>query len=167
MSLFLDTLQDSALSHFLSSNPVAFPTLEVLHVLAISLVLGTVFLFDVRLVGAGWKDWPARRLQAQLLPLTLGGFGAAAITGGLLFLSQPAIYAVTTPFLIKLGLLGAAGLNAGVFHWWLARLLPDGAGQGGLALPLPLAVRLSAGLSLVLWSGVLIAGRIIGFVVIH
>lgn len=79
--------------------------------------------------------------------LALLGFGAAAVTGGLLFAVQPLEYAKNRAFAIKIALLAAAGVNAVLF-----RILP------GLR-------RAAAILSATLWLGVLCAARWIAFVV--
>lgn len=160
MNKLIDALQASALTAFLSGNAYAFPLLEIAHVLAISLVLGTIFIVDLRLTGLGWKKWDARRLLDDLLPVTLWGFGLAAVSGALLFASQPQAYLAAWPFQIKLALLLLAGLNAGAFHHFVARRLPAGTEA---ALP----ARVSGAASLLLWSLILVAGRFIGFVVIH
>ena len=162
MNGLIDRLQASALTTFLSENAYAFPVLEIVHVLSISLVLGTIFAFDLRLAGLGWKAWDARTLLDALVPVTLGGFAAAAISGAFLFASQPQAYVAAWPFRLKAVLLALAGANALAFHLVAGRRLPAGPGA-----PLPGVARFSGLASLLLWSAILVCGRLIGFVVVH
>lgn len=158
MTPLANWLADTSLSRFLAGNAVAFPIIEIAHVLAISLVLGTVFIFDLRLVGWAWREWPAMRLLATLRPFTLIGFAGAAVTGALMFAAQPVSYAGNLPFQVKIVLLGLAGLNVLLFHGVLARSLERSRSQ-----TIPAPARLSAFVSLLLWIAILFAGRFIGF----
>lgn len=159
MSGIIAWLAQTPLSQGLAQNALAFPVLEVVHVLAISLVLGLVTIFDIRLLGLGWRDWPANALLVSLRKVTLIGFALAALSGGALFLSQPQTYAQNAPFLIKLSLLAAAGVNLLAFEGLYGRKATAWT-QGAIV---PRGARLSALLSLTLWGGVLVSGRLIGF----
>jgi len=55
MTGLLAWLAQTAPAQWLAHNPLAFPLLETVHVLAISLVLGTATIFDIRLLGLGWQ----------------------------------------------------------------------------------------------------------------
>lgn len=152
-------LAGTGLSQFLAGNALAFPVLEIAHVLAISLVLGTIFIFDLRLIGWSWRAWPAARLLETLRPFAVAGFAGAVLSGVLLFASQPVSYANNLPFRIKLVLLGLAGVNLVLFHAGLGR----SAARWDAAAAVPLPARASALLSLLLWLAILLAGRFIGF----
>jgi hypothetical protein len=165
MNSLVSQLQASALTRFLSGDAYAFPVLEIVHVLTIGLVLGSLFIIDLRLTGLGWRRWQARGILEDLVPVALWSFVGAALSGALLFASQPEAYLAAWPFQFKLVLLVLAGLNAAFFHRFLARRLP--AGDAGVEPAPPLPVRISGGLSLLLWGLILIAARFIGFVVVH
>ncbi len=160
-------LAATGLSRFIAGHALAFPLLEVLHVLAIALVLGTVFIFDLRLLGWGWRPFPAAGLLASLRPLALLGFAGAVFSGLLLFVSQPATYLANTAFQVKLVLLVLAGVNA---LWFIRRVEPavarweaTAAAHNAAAPRLPWWPRLSAAASLLGWTVVLVAGRFVGF----
>lgn len=160
MSGFADWLGATGLATFLAENPLAFPVLEILHVLAISLVLGAVFIFDLRLLNWGWRAFPAGQLLDTLRPFALTGFVLAVGSGFFLFASQPVSYLASSIFQLKLLLLLAAGANFLLFHAALGRSAPGWDTAGG-AIPVP--ARLSALASLAIWTAILLAGRFVGF----
>lgn len=162
MSALIDRLQASPLTTFLSENAYAFPLLEIAHVLSFSLVLGTIFVIDLRLTGLGWRRWGARALLDDLVPVTIWAFGFTALSGVFLFASQPQAYVAAWPFRLKLVLLALAGANALGFHLLGADKVPAEAGAR-----LPIVARVSGGASLLLWTLILATGRFIGFVIVH
>ncbi len=97
-------------------------------------------------------------LAREVLPWTWVCFGVAVASGTLLFSSKALKYYANIPFRLKIALLMLAGLNMVLFHM----LTRPGVRQWDLARP-PLAARLAGGLSLLLWIGIVAAGRWIGF----
>jgi hypothetical protein len=137
-----------------------FPWLESIHVLAITTVVGTIAMVDLRLLGLASRERPVSELMAQVLPFTRGAFVVAAMTGSLLFASHASDYLHKAPFVAKLFLLGTALINIVVFHFLTARDIRtwDTASQ------LPIAVKCAGGLSLAVWVAVVACGRWTGFV---
>jgi len=135
-----------------------FPTLETLHVLGLAFVVGSIAAFDLRTLGLAW---PARRLETlarDILPWTWTGFAIAVVTGVLLFSNAATDYIRNPAFLAKMGLMVLAGLNVLLFHFHPHQL--RFATEGHVSLPL----RVSAGVSLTLWTAIVVLGRWIGFV---
>ena len=124
----------------LASHPWAYPALEVLHIVGIALLLGSLVLFELRVWGAA-AELPLQVLARLALPVSLAGFGLVVMSGLLLFAA----------FLIKLSLVSLAGLNAAFFH-----------ARGSLALNDGFA-RAQTVLSLGLWLGAIICGRWIAY----
>jgi hypothetical protein len=140
-------------------NEYAFPWIECVHVLAITLVVGSISVVDLRLLGLASRDRPVRRVLRDVLPITWAAFGLSACSGFLLFASNAPAYARNPFLLVKFGLLLLAGLNMAVFHLWAHRSL-----QLWEASPLPpLRAKLAGAVSLLVWVGVVAAGRWIGF----
>ena len=135
---------------WLASNPWAYPALEVLHIVGIALLLGTLVWLEIRVWG-GAAALPLPALARAALPLVLAGFGLCAASGLLMFASQPLELLGNRAFVVKMGLLMAAGSNAAVFH-----------ARGGLQR-LDLAARLQTVLSLGIWGAVIIMGRSIAY----
>ncbi|WP_174279132.1 DUF6644 family protein [Sphingomonas bacterium] len=137
-----------------------FPTIETTHVLALTLVVGSIAMLDLRLLGVSTRTMGAMQLSDEVLPWTWSAFTVAAITGSLMFASAATKYYSNIPFRIKMGLLLLAGINMAIFHRGAWRTVHD----WNETVPAPHAVRVAAGLSLVFWIGVVVAGRWVGFV---
>lgn len=135
---------------WIARHPVAYPLLEVLHIVGIALLLGSLVLLELRVWGAA-RELPLRPLARLALPVTLGGFALVLASGLLMFAAQPAELLSNRAFVLKLGLVHLAGLNAAWFH-----------ARGGLDKADRLA-RAQTVVSSGLWLGVIICGRWIAY----
>ena len=135
---------------WLATHAYAYPLLEAAHVVGIALLLGSLVLFELRVWGLG-AALPIDALGRLALPLTLTGFGIAATTGSLMFASQPADLLANRVFLIKLGLVSLAGLNAALFH-----------GRGG-STRIDTTARVQTLVSIGIWLAVILCGRWIAY----
>jgi hypothetical protein len=135
---------------WIAVNPVAYPALEVVHIVGIALLVGNLVLFELRVWGAG-AALPVAALARLALTLSLAGFALAAASGSLMFASQPAELLTNRAFTLKMGLLMLAGTNAALFH-----------ARGGVAR-LDRVARAQTALSLGLWLAVIICGRWIAY----
>jgi len=136
---------------WIATSPWAYPALEVVHVLGVALLLGNLVALELRAWGAA-AELPVAALARLSLALVLTGFALAAASGLLMFASQPLELLANRSFVIKLGLLALAGLNAALFH-----------ARGGLRR-LDALARIQTLVSLGLWIGAIIAGRWIAYV---
>ncbi|MGD0299948.1 MAG: DUF6644 family protein [Bryobacteraceae bacterium] len=136
-----------------------YPIIETVHVLGIALLAGTVAIVDLRLLGIVLKRERVSRIARQVLPLTWAGFVAMFASGGLLFLAQASKSYVNPAFRIKMLLLVLVAVNPLIFHSTIYRSV--GAWDDRTAAPG--RARLTAVLSLILWSGIIIAGRAIAY----
>ncbi|WP_291009317.1 hypothetical protein [Hydrogenophaga sp.] len=135
----------------LGAHPWAYPMLETVHLLGVGLLLGNMALLELRVFGWG-VVLPIQPLARLSLGLVLTGFSLAAITGLLMFGTQPQELLANRVFTVKMGLLMLAGCNAAWFHARQSLQRLDA------------TARVSMGLSGVLWLGVLTCGRWIGYV---
>lgn len=158
VTALLQSLYDTPLAAWIRESELAFPCIECVHVAAISLVVGTIAVVDLRLLGLASLERRLSRLFADVLPLTWGAFAVAAASGLLLFASNAPRYAGNAYFRAKLLLLVLAGINMLVFNLGARRGLA-GWDDG----PAPRAARLAGALSLAVWFAVIAAGRWIGF----
>jgi len=151
-------LQDSALGQTMRQSLYLYPAVEIVHLLAIALLVGSILALDLRLVG--WRivapTWPLAR---HLLPVTVTGFAFAVASGLMLFTTEAASLAFNPAFQIKMALLLLAGLNALMLHRGAWRDI----GQWGAAARPPARVRVAAAFSAALWVGVLSFGRLIAY----
>jgi hypothetical protein len=102
---------------------------------------------------------PFTRMSTELLRITWGAFAVSAFTGSLMFITNARVYAHNTSFQVKMVLLALAGLNMAVFHLTAGRSVAT----WDKAPAAPQAGRISAAVSLALWLGIILAGRVIGF----
>ncbi|MBT9552649.1 MAG: hypothetical protein IV088_17505 [Hydrogenophaga sp.] len=151
-------LQASGLSALLRSSIWLYPLVNTGHVVGIALLFGAIVPLDLRLIGCFGRT-PLEHLAGTLVPVAVTGLLLALCTGFLLFATRPLDYVVEPLFGIKLALVGAAVLNA----LWLRRgsaWRRVGVTPGA---PPQRAWRLHGLLSIVLWLGVITAGRLIGY----
>jgi hypothetical protein len=125
--------------------------LEVVHLLGVALLLGNLVLLELRVFGWG-AALPVEPLARLSLGLAVGGFGLAAVSGLLMFGTQPGELLANRVFTAKMALIMLAGCNAGWFHARKSLQLQDGTARALMTL------------STVLWLLVLTCGRWIGYV---
>lgn len=159
LDTLLQNIYDWSVSDSIRANVSAFPMLESLHVLAITMVFGTILIVDLRLLGFASHRRSAQKLIVELLPYTWVAFAVAVVTGALLFASNALSYAHNTQFLLKMVAIAAAGINMAIFHMTAHRRIA----VWDETLPPPTAARLAGASSLALWVLVIFLGRWIGF----
>jgi hypothetical protein len=137
----------------------AFPIIESVHVMGITLLVGTVSIVDLRLLGVVLKREQVSKVVHQVLPLTWCGFVIMFISGFLLFWAKAEQCYGNSAFRIKLVLLLLAGLNPLIFHSTVYRSVAE----WDEAQFTPRGAKLTGVLSLTLWSAIIIAGRAIAY----
>ncbi len=158
LSLFewLDALPSSiALRESLN----AYPILLTSHVVSMCLFAGLIGFWDLRLVGMALKRVPVSNIPPRVFPLMIAGFVISSITGLLLFYSQPMRFYGNFYFWLKNLLMFVAGVNALVFH--LTTYHSVAAWDSHVVTPF--GARLAGALSLALWAGVVVTGRMIAY----
>lgn len=149
---------DSPLNHWISDTYWLWPILEITHFIGLSLLLGGLIVIDLRMAGYFRKF--SLTATHQLIPLVLIGFGLNLVTGILFFYGDPGRYSINISFQIKMVLVLLAGLNALFYYWKLHPAIPGWAPDADTP-PLAKAV---AWVSLGVWFGVLLCGRLIPYV---
>jgi hypothetical protein len=152
-------ISTTRLSISIRESTWVFPIIEGIHTLGVILVVGTVAVFDLRLLGLVMKREPVSRIAGQVLPLTWAGFSAMFITGLLLSIAESATNYHNLAFRIKLVLLLLVGLNPLIFHLTIYRSVD----AWDVAKVTPLRARAAATCSIILWTGIIIAGRMIAY----
>ena len=152
-------LHDSAIGTSIRESPYAFPIIETVHVLGITLLVGTITIVDLRLLGILFKREKVSAIVGQVLPLTWWGFAIMFVSGFLLFWSEAEKSYANPVFRIKLVLLLLVGLNPLIFHSTIYRTVA----AWDNAPVAPRQARVTAILSLTLWSATIVAGRAIAY----
>lgn len=134
-----------------------WPLAESVHFIGLSLLVGTVGLFDLRLLGLA-RGIPTVAWH-RLIRFGLLGFSLNAATGLLFLMTEPDQYIYNPSFMLKVVFIASAGLNAVTFYLTVGpRTLASGA-----SLDVPRAAKVIAAASLTLWMSVIIAGRLLTF----
>ena len=147
----LETLSRLPLAVAIRETAWAFPLLEIVHIAAIASMVGAVLTVEMRLFGLR-RRLPLEELGRLGAVIAITAFAVALASGALLFSSDAPGYAGNRAFLVKLGLILAAAINMLVFHARSSLSKPDA------------VARTQAALSLLLWLGVIAAGRLIAYV---
>ena len=137
-----------------------FPVIETVHLLGMAALVGTIAVFDLRLLGWALQRERVSELAGRLLPWAWAGFAVQVVTGALLFSSE-AIKVYTNPaFRVKMLLIFLAGVQALIFRRTVYRDMA----AWDESEALPVGAKVAGVVSILLWIGVVAAGRFIGFV---
>jgi len=156
----LETLQQLGLNsgvYTFMHSAWGWPIAESLHFIGLSMLLGTVGVFDLRLLGLG-KGLAYADLH-RLVPFGIAGYCLNATTGLMFLLSAPDQYLFNPAFQIKLLLMLLAGINVLVFYRTSMALVRTTA-QSDNVVP---RARLMGLVSLLSWCGIIICGRLITY----
>jgi hypothetical protein len=156
---FCKWLESQPFAMAISESGWLFPTVETMHVLALTMVVGSIAMVDLRLLNLAYRGRSVQQLSREVLPFTWAAFGVAAICGGLLFSSAATKYYGIATFRAKILLLGLAGVNMLVFHLVPYRTVDEWGASAHTSLP----AKICGGLSLLLWASIVALGRWTGF----
>ena len=138
-----------------SNSVYLFPVIEAFHLLALAVIGGAVLIVDMRLVGLGMRQQPVARVARGAEPWLIGSLIVMLVTGFLLMTSEAMRCYYNLAFWVKMWSL----LFAMIFTFTVRRRLV----RADAATVTPARAKLVAVMSLLLWSGVGIGGRGIGF----
>jgi len=159
LGLWCEQLQVTWFSTSIRESLLLFPYLDGIHLLGLAIMLGPAMMVDLRLLGWLWKNDSVSKVEARFLPITFAGFFTVISAGLLLFISEPVKCYQSGYFRIKIGLILLAGLNALIFHSTIDRRRAE----WETVLPPPRQARLAGVLGLILWTGVIFAGRYMAY----
>lgn len=159
MNDILIFIYSNPLAQTIRENELLFPWIEAIHVLAVTLVIGSIALVDLRLIGVRALNRAISNISKELLPITWMAFLAAAVTGAILFTSNALSYSQNFYFISKIILLGLAGINMMCFQFIIGKNLDS----WNHYQQLPIAARSAGAISLTLWISIIFCGRWIGF----
>jgi hypothetical protein len=137
-----------------------FPTIETLHLFGIVLLVGSTSALDLRLLGLSLRNQSVSKVAARLLPWAWVGFAVQITTGILLFSSEAVKCYTNLAFRMKMLMILLAGVNAIVFHWTAYRSVE----KWDDAATTPIAAKFAGSFSILLWFGIVAAGRWIAFI---
>jgi hypothetical protein len=139
-----------------------YPSVEIVHITGIALLFGTIAVFDLRLLGLS-RSIPVRTLAKHVLPWTAASFLLIVPSGLMMFTAHASDFIQSGVFVLKMGLILAAGLNAALFHAITFRTADVWDAEEMRKLPPPPSARLAGALSLLLWISVIACGRLLAY----
>ncbi|MEJ1966668.1 MAG: hypothetical protein WDO56_36055 [Gammaproteobacteria bacterium] len=151
-------VRSTSLSRFVLAHELwVWPILEMLHYCGLSLLFGTVGLFDLRVLGF-IKRIPAGALH-RLIPFGIAGYVLNLLTGLAFLSAHPEQYVYNSAFHWKLAFMSLAAINVVAFYMAAFRELRQLPAQSEA----PRRTRVLTGISLVCWVAVLTCGRLLTF----
>jgi hypothetical protein len=147
----------SAVGAWVRNSAWAFPFLQSWHFIGMTMLLGVVGAIDLRVLGVA-RAVPLAPLH-RFLPIAFIGFFINMITGICFFCHDPYVYAYNVSFRIKMLLIVIAGLNA---LWFRLGVFLD-LERWGPGIEASRLAKIISAVSLVVWLGVITAGRYIAF----
>jgi hypothetical protein len=158
MDTFVTWLQSTALSKAIVYQLWIWPAAETVHFIGLTLVIGIVGFFDLRLIGF-FSRIPVNAVRS-LMPFALFGFFLNLVTGVIFLVGHPEQYVHNIAWWYKVGFLALVGLNALVFEVMFVndvnRMVPGD--------DTPTGAKVIGTVSLIAWFGVLYWGRMLPFV---
>ena len=153
----VEWMENTDLSVAIREGGLPYPIIGGIHLLSIALFGGMLLATDLRLLGWAMKGRKVSDVLVQLRPWKWVGFVVVTLTGLLLMWAEPVRLYRSPSFWVKMALFALVGVHAVVFRssvYGHPEKLDSGiTGQAKLA----------AALSLLLWAGLVVAGRLIAF----
>jgi|SRR5581483_10644775 len=152
-------IANTQLSEVLRSVEWVIPAVQTVHILSISAIITCVFLIDLRILSLFSRSLPIDIIKRRLLPWLWGSLAMVALSGSLLIAAEPDRSLTNVAFGIKMSLLIPAVVIAAFRHrgtrW--KEICCEGTSSSGMK------DKFIAVVSLLLWGGVVFAGRWIAY----
>jgi hypothetical protein len=136
-----------------NAEELIFPTLECFHIAGFVVAIGTTAIVDFRLLDLGMPSQTPAQLYKDTSLWMLGGLLLAIFSGLGLYSTDPDMYYLNWPFLIKMACLVAAIVLNYTIH---RKVVQPGAS--------PIVGKLVACISLALWISTIFGGIFIAFI---
>ena len=162
LATFSAWLELTPFSRVLQTVEWAVPAIQTVHILAIAAVMGSMLLFNLRLLGVRGADVPLARVRSRFLPVVWFSLLVLLASGALMVAAEPGRSLLNPVFQLKMALLVCAVALTAATDRSLRRS-PDPQREG----PRRVRLRASAILSVGLWVAILFAGRWIAYVRVH
>ena|SRR5215831_3969202 len=157
ISSMLDWIESTSLSIAIREGGLPYPIIGGVHLLSIALFGGMLLATDLRLLGWAMRSRRVSDIWHQFLPWKRLGFVVVVVTGLLLTWAEPIRLYKSPSFWVKMILFALVGVHALVF-----RSSVYGHPEK-LDARITSQAKLAAVLSLLIWAGLIVSGRLIAF----
>jgi hypothetical protein len=158
ISALLQWLEDSSLASAIRQSTWLYPAFEIVHITGIVLLVGSAFMFDLRLLSSRNKI-SVHLLARFLLSWSRRGLWLIIPSGIFLFITNATTLAYDRVFWLKMLLLLVAGLNAITFHRYTLRIISTSDESASLTI----TAKFNAVISIIAWIGVITCGRLLAY----
>jgi hypothetical protein len=158
----LGALEASGLGQAMRQWLWLYPSVEIVHIVGIGLLFGSIAVLDLRLLGFS-RSISMRRLASHVLPWTAASFVLIIPSGLAMFTAHATEFIESEVFVLKMLLILAAGVNAALFHTVTFRTADVWDSEEMRKLPPPPSARAAGSISLVLWISVIACGRLLAY----
>src|SRR5262245_25474519 len=135
------------------------PTVQSIHIVAIGVVLASVFMIDLRILGLAGRDQSLLETTNRFGPWLTVALCVLLGTGVLMVIGEPARELLAFSFWFKMSLIAIGTLIAALFQFTLKRNGP----QWEESLVKRRTTKSLAVLTLLIWVGIIILGRLIAY----
>jgi hypothetical protein len=153
----LEWIESTNLSTAIREGGLPYPIIGGIHLLAIAWFGGMLLATDLRLLGWAMRRRLVSDVVQQLQPWKRLGFVIVVASGVLLGWSEPIKLYRSPAFWVKMALFALVGVHALVFRAGVYRHPKK------LDAVVSPEAKLAAALSLLLWAGLIVSGRLIAF----
>ena len=159
LSEFSKWLAATSLSHAIQTTKWVIPALQTVHILSVAVVFSSAILVDLRLWRLLNRDVPLPEVARRFLPTIWPVLLVLLITGSLLIIGEPKRSLLNSAFYLKMALLAVAIVLTAWLQWSLSSSPNFWDKNRGRRM----AGQLTATLSILVWCGILFAGRWIAY----
>ncbi len=152
-------LEATSIGVMVRESQWGFPILVALHIMGITLSVGTLVWFDLRLLGVSMVGIRASVMYRRLMPWMFTGFGIMVLTGLMLLAGFATSAYGNVYFRVKMSAIALAGVNALVYHRFTERRISE---WDDAAAP-PARARAAGLVSVGVWLVVILAGRMMSY----
>ena len=156
---FAKWLGATALSHAIQTAGWVIPTLQTIHILGIAVLFFSAIIVDLRLWRVLQRDVPLRDVARRFLPVIWLVLLILLLTGSLLIIGEPRRSLLNTTFYLKMTLLAFAVVLTVALQWSLSSAPEFWERDRGRRI----GARFAATLSILVWCGIIFAGRWIAY----
>jgi uncharacterized membrane protein len=151
-----ELLKASSVQGFVNTTNWAWPTMETLHFIGLTMLMGVVLIVNLRMLGVA-KNISFSAVH-RLLPWGVLGFVINVVTGIIFFVTVPDQYTQNIALEYKMALTMIAGANVLYFTVFDEAWAVEG------GMDAPVSGKFMAGLTILLWIGIIWLGRMMPFI---
>jgi hypothetical protein len=154
---FCNWLSNTPLSMAIQNAAWVIPSVQTVHILAISTVMASVVMVDFRLLGVTGRGLTIPEMLHRFLPWVWSAVIVLLLSGAVLIIGEPDRELLSPVFWVKMSLLACVLVITGIFQYSLTRREQFWEPRRALSCVVAVA-------SLVLWVAIVAAGRWIAYV---